>query len=104
MINLRNEETFPFRELPKRLQEMTGGKRPHISTCHRWVQKGIRGNRLETVLVGGQRLTSYEAVNRFIQTITAAASGISDQAPQQPSAQRERDIATAEAELDAAGI
>lgn len=44
---------------------------PHKSTVHRYVTHGIHGVRLETVLVGGKRLTSKEAIVRFLMTLNA---------------------------------
>lgn len=43
-----------------------GGKRLSLATLHRWRLKGVRGTRLETILIGGQRYTSTEAIERFI--------------------------------------
>ena len=48
---------------------------PHFSTLWRWYQRGIRGTRLETVIVGGRRFTSREAIKRFIARTTAARDG-----------------------------
>ena len=48
---------------------------PHFSTLWRWYQRGIRGARLETVIVGGRRFTSHEAIARFIARTTAARDG-----------------------------
>lgn len=41
------------------------GKRIHYSTVYRWATKGARGRLLETILVGGIRYTSREALQRF---------------------------------------
>jgi hypothetical protein len=41
--------------------------RPHISTLIRWWRRGVRGVKLETVLVGGRRYTSLEAIQRFVK-------------------------------------
>lgn len=71
MIDLQNEKIFPFTELPARLQEKTSSKqRVHIATAHRWRQRGIQGIRLKTALIGGQLVTSHEAVNRFVEATT----------------------------------
>ena len=51
---------------------------PHISTLHRWRLRGVRGKKLETLLVGGKRFTSREAIDRFI------AAGNADDAPATP--------------------
>ena len=43
------------------------------STTWRWCRKGIRGIRLESVVIGGKRYTSTEALARFAAALTAAA-------------------------------
>jgi hypothetical protein len=57
------------KEQLRRLQEASGmiPGCPHISTLIRWFQQGIKGVKLETVLVGGRRFTSLEAIHRFIE-------------------------------------
>lgn len=42
------------------------GRRPNISTLHRWALRGCRGVRLETQAVGHVRYTSEAAVLRFL--------------------------------------
>jgi hypothetical protein len=76
--------------------------RPHISTVWRWINRGIRGIKLETVMIGGRRYTSAEALERFFERTTAAAAG--EAPPVRTSRQRQRDIARAERELQEAGI
>ena len=71
--------------------------RPHISSIFRWVSRGVRGNRLETWLIGGRRYTSREALERFIAATTAAAAG--EPPPVRTPRQREQAIKRAEAEL-----
>ena len=46
---------------------------PHISTLHRWRLRGVRGHRLESILVGGSRYTSRQAIARFIDACNAPA-------------------------------
>jgi hypothetical protein len=64
--------------------------------------KGVRGVRLETIMRGGVRFTSTEAIQRFFDRSTAAADG--EPAPARTPAQRQKAIDRAEAELTAAGI
>jgi Protein of unknown function (DUF1580) len=40
--------------------------RPHRSSLDRWTRVGVRGRQLETVLIGGRRYTSLEALARFV--------------------------------------
>jgi hypothetical protein len=64
--------------------------------------KGIRGVRLESILIGGARWTSKEALQRFFERTTAVANG--ESIATRTSKQREKAIAAAEAELSEAGI
>lgn len=41
--------------------------RPSLATLHRWCQKGSRGVKLESFLIGSYRYTSHEAIQRFIE-------------------------------------
>ena len=43
---------------------------PHLSTLRRWCSRGIRGRVLETVLIGGRRWTSREALERFFTALS----------------------------------
>ena len=43
-----------------------GDRRLSLATLHRWRLNGVRGVKLETVLIGGLRYTSREAISRFI--------------------------------------
>lgn len=54
---------------------------PHIATRWRWAGKGVRGVRLETIVVGGQRFTSVEAVSRFIAALNEPGSVPSPRIP-----------------------
>jgi hypothetical protein len=57
-INCLTEATMPLSEAARR--------RPvHVSTLWRWVTRGLRGVRLETTMVGGARVTSLSALERF---------------------------------------
>jgi hypothetical protein len=40
--------------------------KPSPSTLQRWRIYGVRGHKLETVLIGGLRYTSKQAVTRFL--------------------------------------
>lgn len=77
------------------------GKRPDLSTLHRWATRGVRGVVLETINVGASKCTSAEAAMRFIRRLSGAAQPAP--AVRTPH-QREKQIRRAEAELAAAGI
>jgi hypothetical protein len=50
----------------KAVSAIPGRERVSLGTLHRWRLKGVRGVRLETVLIGGQRFTSRQAIERFL--------------------------------------
>ena len=76
----------------------------HVASIWRWVNRGVRGVKLETVLIGGRRYTSAEALQRFIERTTRAADGEPAIQQARTSRQRQRAIDAANAELDQAGI
>lgn len=78
------------------------GHRPHIATIYRWMQRGIRGVKLETCLVGGKRFTSHEALQRFSEAVTRAAQGKAP-LPRQSTRRKQHDAAV-DRELQAAGL
>jgi hypothetical protein len=45
---------------------------PHAATVWRWCTKGTRGVKLESWVRGGQRVTTPEAVERFLLALNAA--------------------------------
>jgi hypothetical protein len=47
-------------------------RRLSLATLHRWRLNGVRGVKLATVLIGGLRYTSLEAIVRFIAAQNAA--------------------------------
>ena len=97
MIDLSSENVFPVNEAPKHIPG-----RPSQASVWRWVLKGIGGIKLESILIGGRRLTSTEAIQRFADARTAQANG--EPIPSRTPKQRERDIAAAERETSAAGF
>ena len=98
-IDISQETLISLAQAPKSLPG-----RPHISTLSRWHTRGIRGICLETLVIGGKRYTSQQALQRFAEATTAAANA--DLVSNSPSSSkaRARSVAAAEAELDAAGI
>ncbi len=68
---LENEKLLPLVDAV----EQATGQRPHLSTALRWATRGSKGIRLETVFLGGRRLTSEGAVHRFTRRCTEQATG-----------------------------
>lgn len=96
-INTEIEAVIPFSDART---SFPGGKRLSLATLHRWRLHGVRGVRLETILIGGLRYTSSEAITRFIAAQNA------DESPTPPvsPAQRTRQAKAAQSELAKAGI
>ena len=104
MIDVRSETVVPVSRVPHHVpRNSDSGKRIHPSTAWRWVLRGIRGIKLESVLIGGRRHTSLEKLDAFFAATTAAA-GASLPPSRPTSRQREAEIRRAEGELDKAGI
>jgi len=89
--DLLHEQLVAVAEIPKHLP-----KRVHVSTCHRWYVRGIRGRKLETVLIGGRRFTTREALHRFFKAISDSEAHQQDT---EPEATRDALINQAEREL-----
>jgi hypothetical protein len=65
---IHSEKLFP---LPKAVEKATGQRR-HLSTCLRWAKTDRYGVKLESTMLGGRRLTSPEAVLRYMDALTVA--------------------------------
>lgn len=98
MIDVDNEKLISFAQATKILPG-----RPNITTVWRWRNRGVKGVRLETILSGGRRFTSVEAIRRFQAAVTAAADGVADAKGTTPR-QRQRAIEKAEREAARLGV
>jgi hypothetical protein len=95
LIDIGTEQLVSLHEVPRLLPARGSGKRIHISAVYRWVQRGIRGTRLEVIRVGGTTYTSREALQRF------AAPPVSPNQPARPeSPARQKQIDQAIKSLD----
>lgn len=68
------ERPVSLRHAADRVAEFIG-RRVHDETIRRWATRGVRGVKLETVVVAGSRVTTHDAIERFIAATTAAANG-----------------------------
>jgi len=82
-----NETLINIAQATRMIPGRSGDKPLHRATLHRWIAKGVktpdgRVVRLESGLVGGQRMTSKEALRRFLDAINGngAAVALVDQA------------------------
>lgn len=80
--------------------EQETGIRPHLTTCLRWCTRGSHGIKLQSWMLGGRRVTSREAVRRYIDSITEARDGKSVPLVETP-VQRDRAALRAAKELEA---
>jgi Protein of unknown function (DUF1580) len=67
MININHEQLLPVNKVPAYLQSRGLGKRVSVGTVYRWMIAGVGGVRLETVRIGGQMVTSAEAIQRWVE-------------------------------------
>ena len=73
-IDVTRDNLIRFRDLPSWSKEHLG-KRVHPSTFQRWRLRGVRGVKLASILVGGERYSSEESLQVFFAATTAAADG-----------------------------
>jgi hypothetical protein len=94
------DEPIPLTELPGHPSiPKKRGQRVHVSAVFRWASRGLRGHRLETARCG-TICTTASAVARFYRRL----SGITVSDGARTPARRQREVARAERELEAAGI
>jgi hypothetical protein len=75
LIDLASEQVFPLSAPPAWLVGRTGGP-VHRTTLERWAKTGVRGGiKLETALLGATRVSSVEAVERFVAQLSGHAPG-----------------------------
>jgi hypothetical protein len=82
MVDLAKEQVFPLAVPPVWLVGRTG-KTVHRTTLERWHKLGLKGGqiKLETTLVGATRVSSVEAVERFLAQLNGQAPTPDDAAP-----------------------
>ncbi len=95
MIDIFKENIRSFVEASKVLHG-----NPHCGTIARWALKGRNGVRLESVVIGGRRFTSLEAISRFVARLNEKTLP----APPHAAEPRVRQDEAVERELDAAGL
>jgi hypothetical protein len=91
MVDIAQETLIPLREVPRRLPPRPNGKRVHISACYRWIQRGVRGVKLEAIRIGGTTYTSVEALQRFADHLGAPGASQTTRAPT-PTRTRQKQI------------
>ena len=89
------QDAIPINEVPRRLPRR-GGKKVHISTVWRWVNRGVRGVKLESLTIGGRRYVRPEALEVFLEALNRPQTAAPQ--PQQPT-QRRREAERAAREV-----
>lgn len=107
-IDIRSEEIFSLTQATKLqcFRNRRAGGRINVSTLWRWGTTGVRGVKLETIMAGGSRATSLEAIERFFEQLTLQADGRHVVAPQSSrmTVMRRKQIQAAEERLARAGV
>ncbi len=67
MIDIHTEQLLRLTDLPDYLESRGLGKRFSMRAVRRWVRHGCDGALLETVTIDGLLLTSFEAVQRWVE-------------------------------------
>jgi hypothetical protein len=104
-VDLRTELPIPLGQVPKLglVPPRRRGSRLNLRTVYRWATAGLKGIVLPTQLVGGQRVTSREALLRFFAAVSAASALRAGTAPAAGSSQAAA-AADVAAELDRLGL
>jgi hypothetical protein len=104
MIDYGKETLLTLTEAAASLPRRRGGKRVNVATMYRWTTHGCRGERLETIQIGGTRFTSQEALQRFFDRLSSpinysrAKAGVSPPLPSDSRSARENAAVVAELE------
>lgn len=70
MVSFITEQCLPLKALAAILPGNCG-QNLHYETLRRWAMQGVQGVRLESKKFGGKRVSSLEAVDRFMEQLTA---------------------------------
>ncbi len=95
--------TIPLTRVPglKIIPPRRANSRLHVRTVFRWALSGVRGVRLRTTLVGGQRCTTLADLHAFFAAVDAARQS----APVRPPVARPAPTRSAvESDLDRLGL
>lgn len=74
IINVESEAMLPVSSVPKWLEQRKMG-RPHVAVPRRWMRVGVRGIVLPSVLVGGRRFTSEQALRWWFEAAARCVDG-----------------------------
>ena len=100
MIDLEREQLLTLAAAAALPELMKNGRKCHVSSLHRWCIHGVGGIKLESVVGGGGRRTTREAVRRFIHKLSNPASTAAPDTPEE----RKRRYDAADDRLSGDGI
>ena len=72
VIDTETEELIPLKQLGLMFPGRAG-KAISRATLFRWMLKGVKGHKLESLLIGGKRVSSRQAVARFLDSLNPGA-------------------------------
>lgn len=98
MLDLNQEELLTLKAARSEFPN-----RPSLPTIWRWILKGSKGIRLDSVRIGGRRYTSKQAVARFIQA-TTMADRLATRPKRKQSDRKDQSLAAAKLILDQFGV
>jgi hypothetical protein len=73
MIDIQTEQVVTPAKATHFCPERRRGVRPNVATIYRWMMQGVRGIKLESIVIGSTRCTSIEKLQSFFDALTAAA-------------------------------
>lgn len=82
------------------IEELTG-QRPSPTTCWRWISKGLRGHKLESVKVMGRTFTSHQAIRRWLALVESSRASSQATTPDDRTVVRSEHVRR---ELESAGL
>ena len=88
----------------KSIKSFADGLGKDYSTAVRWWKTGVRGVRLETIMIGGRRFVPDGAAERFFSAITQASTPEANSIPPRSSDASEAASKRASAALAARGF
>ena len=98
MISPLSDELLTMSQAAK-ICPKVDGKRPHVGSLWRWARRGVRGVKLEHVMVGRKLCTSRAALDAFFANLTDAPRSVTSgrkRSPKPPSElHREAQVARA---------
>ncbi len=100
MIDIEKETLITMNDVCLMFPGRAASKRISLSTVWRWTLRGHKGVMLDSIVVGGKRYTSKQAVQRFVESLNPDKY-VGDCRPSVVVADSQRDITR---ELDACGF